>query len=154
MLALISALVFCSLSLEAHAVDQARADWLYQRVRDHAAENPGMNVIAFAKGRYNFQGPVVAKTIKYQANGCDLGIRGLGSATIGGRLGDVANRGIPAVLPGSAREATDRVINYVNYCPTFKLVAFQSGTFIRDGDGGFDNWCFTGNRLAVHHSLG
>ena len=102
------------------------------------------NVIAFASGEFRFNGPIDATDLVYQSNGCDQGVGGLGSAMIGGTVGSIANEVGPAVLPGAGRRIGDAVVNYMNPCKKFKMVAFADGSFTRRGDGGFENWCFVG----------
>lgn len=143
MLALVSTLLF-ALSLGTSAQDTARGSWLCRQVGDFQASHPHRNVIAFSQGTYQFYGPLDAKEIKYEVNGCDEGVGGLGSAIIGGQVGSFADRVGPAVLPGVGRTMGDAIVNRINYCLTFKLVAFSHGIFRRDGPGGFENWCFRG----------
>lgn len=138
-------LIVSLLFVGSQAEDKARGDWLCAQVRQYQKTHPLSNVIAFAAGDFRFNGPIDAADIVYEVNGCNQGVGGLGSAMIGGTVGDIANEFGPAVLPGAGRRIGDAVVNYMNPCKKFKMVAFADGSFTRRGDGGFENWCFSGN---------
>lgn len=137
-------LIVSLLFVGSQAEDKARGDWLCAQVRQYQKTHPLSNVIAFAAGDFRFNGPIDAADIVYEVNGCNQGVGGLGSAMIGGTVGDIANEFGPAVLPGAGRRIGDAVVNYMNPCKKFKMVAFADGSFTRRGDGGFENWCFSG----------
>lgn len=134
----------CLFFIGSLAEDKARGDWLCAQVQDYQKRHPFSNVIAFAAGEFQLNGPIDFADLVYQVNGCDQGVGGLGSAIIGGTVGNIANEFGPAVLPGAGKKVGDAVINYMNPCKKFKMVAFADGTFTRRGDGGFENWCFAG----------
>ena len=136
--------VVCLLFVGSLAEDNPRGDWLCAQVRDYQRRHPLSNVIAFGAGDFRFNGPIDAVDLVYQANGCNQGVGGLGSAIIGGTVGQLADDLGTAVLPGAARGLGDAVTNYMNPCKKFKMVAFADGSFTRRGDGGFENWCFAG----------
>ena len=134
----------CLLFVGSQAEDKARGDWLCAQVREHQKKHPFSNVIAFASGDFRLNGPIDAVDLVYEVNGCGRGVGGLGTAMIGGTVGDIANTVGPAVLPGAGKKIGDAVINYINPCRKFKMVAFADGSVTRRGDGGFENWCFVG----------
>ena len=149
MIAIVAAFILFSSALRGVS-SQSRGDWLCGQVRDYAEHHPNQNVIAFASGTYNFQGLVSNREITYEANGCDRGISGIGSALIGGSVGDVADMAgstAEGLMPGVYRTTGNSFVNYMNPCAKFQLVAFNEGTFQRTGDGGYENWCFVGERL-------
>lgn len=135
----------------ASADNKGRGEWLCGEVTKYALQHPGKNVIAFAAGDYKLNGPATAVELTYEGDGCEHVTR-LGSSVLGDS-GKPIDAVVENFVPGAGKKMGDAALKWVLPCRKYKMVAFVDGTFTRYGDGGYENWCFTGKKAVLEDPL-